>query len=101
MDDDNLPAGEQGGTHLDGNVVGGPLAAVFGTGLTAATAVCLGCGREEVVAAVRVYGAPMGLVARCTGCDQVLLSYTELPTGRTLQMSGIAALRLPSSTQLT
>ena len=82
--------------YLDGNAVGGPLGDVL-AGLTAAIAVCAGCGQEEVVATVRVYGAPMGLIARCSGCDLVLLRYADLPTGRTLEMSGIAALRLPGA----
>jgi hypothetical protein len=84
-------------SHLDGNTLAGPLSGVFGGDLTSATAVCRGCGHAELVAALPLFGAPMGLVARCPGCDNVLLSYTELPTGRTLQMYGIAALRLPTS----
>lgn len=83
--------------HLDGNALAGPLGAVFAGDLTTATAVCAGCGRAEQVAVLRVYGAPMGLVARCPGCDQVLIGYTELPTGRTLQLTGTAALRLPTA----
>jgi hypothetical protein len=82
--------------HLDGNTLAGPLSAVFGGDLTAATAVCGGCGRAELVAALPLFGAPMGLVARCPSCDYVMLSYTELPGGRTLQMHGIAVLRLPT-----
>jgi hypothetical protein len=39
----------------------------------------------------------MGLVARCLGCDQVMLGYTDLPSGRTLDMHGTAALRLPAT----
>lgn len=83
--------------HLDGNALAGPLSTVFAVDLTTATAVCAGCGRADQVAALRVFGAPMGLVARCPGCDHVMLSYTELPAGRTLQMHGMAALRLPTS----
>ncbi|MCA1984745.1 DUF6510 family protein [Nocardioides nematodiphilus] len=83
-------------TYLDGNALAGPLGAVFAADLTAATGVCAGCGHEEVLAAAPVYGAPMGLVARCNGCDMVLLRYADLPTGQTLEMSGIAALHLPS-----
>jgi len=83
-------------SHLDGNTLAGPLSAVFSSDLTTATALCAECGRAERVAALPVFGAPMGLVARCPGCDNVMLSYTELPAGRTLQMHGMAALRLPT-----
>jgi Family of unknown function (DUF6510) len=83
--------------YLDGNVLAGPLSAVLAGDVTTATAVCAGCGQVEQVAALPVYGAPMGLVARCPGCDLVLLRYTELPAGRTLEMRGMAALRLPTA----
>jgi hypothetical protein len=82
-------------SQLDGNALAGAMAAVFAGDLTTGTAVCAGCGRTEQVAALPVFGAPMGLVARCPGCDQVLLGYTDLPAGRTLQLRGMAALRLP------
>ena len=83
--------------HLDGNALAGPLSIVFAADLTVATAECAGCGRTDQVAALRVFGAPMGLVARCAGCDHVMLSYTELPAGRTLQMHGMATLHLPAT----
>lgn len=85
------------GGHLDGNALAGPLSTVFAGDVTVATAVCAGCGRAETVGALRVFGAPVGLIARCAGCDLVLLRYTELTTGRTLEMTGMSALRLPTS----
>jgi hypothetical protein len=85
--------GPRAGSHLDGNALAGPMSAILAGDLTAATVECAGCGLAETVGAVPVYGAPMGLVARCPGCDQVLLSYTELAAGRTLDMKGTAALR--------
>jgi hypothetical protein len=83
--------------YVDGNALAGPLSAIFTSDLTTATAVCAGCGRAELVATLPVFGAPMGLVARCPGCDHVMLGYTELPSGRTLDMHGTAALRLPAT----
>lgn len=82
--------------HLDGNALAGPMSAVLSGDVTVATAVCAGCGRAETVATLPVYGAPMGLIARCPGCDLVMLSYTELAVGRTLEMTGIAMLRFPA-----
>ena len=92
MNDDQVP---QTDAHVDGNTLAGPLSAVFGGDLTTATAVCAGCGHAAQVATLPVFGAPMGLVARCPGCSQVLLGYTDLPGGRILDMHGMASLRLP------
>ncbi len=83
--------------HVDGNVLAGPFADLFTPDLTVAIAVCAGCGRAERLAAVAVYGAPMGLIARCTGCEEVLLRYAESPAARTLDMRGIAALRISTA----
>jgi hypothetical protein len=38
----------------------------------------------------------MGQIARCPGCDLVMLSYAELAIGGTLEMTGTAALRSPA-----
>ena len=94
MSDNDTPATE---SHLDGNALAGPMSEIFAGDLTAATVQCAGCGRIETMGAVPVFGAPMGLVARCPGCDHVLLSYTALVAGRTLEMAGTAALRFPPS----
>lgn len=85
------------GTALDGNALAGPLGQLFAAGLTTADALCAGCGLTSPVATLPVFGAPMGLVARCPGCDHVLLGYTELPSGRTLELRGTAALRIPTA----
>jgi hypothetical protein len=92
MSDNDVPRTDG---HLDGNALAGPMSAIFAGDLTTATVECAGCGLTEPVGAVPVYGSPMGLVARCPGCDLVLFSYTELAVGRTLEMRGAAALRLP------
>lgn len=80
--------------HIDGNVLAGPLSSVFTADVSGATAVCAGCGRSDRLAAAIVYGAPMGYIARCPGCDQVLVRYAEVSSGATLDMRGIATLRL-------
>jgi Family of unknown function (DUF6510) len=80
--------------HTDGNILAGPLSSVFTAEISTAIAICAGCGRSDRLAAVPVYGAPMGFIARCPGCDYVLLRYADIPTGSTLDMRGIAALRL-------
>lgn len=80
--------------HLDGNALAGPLSGLFTVDLTAATAVCAGCGHADVLAAAAVYGAPMGLIARCPACGDAWLRYAETDRGRTLDMRGIATLRV-------
>ena len=82
---------------LDGNALAGPLSLVFATDLTVASAVCAGCRQVAVLATLPVFGAPMGLIARCPGCAAVMIGYTELPSGRTLQMSGTAVIRIPAA----
>lgn len=81
-------------SHVDGNTLAGPLSDVFAVEVGAAIAVCDGCGWAGRLAAAPVYGAPMGLIARCPGCDTVLLRYGNTPTGVIVDMRGIAALRL-------
>jgi hypothetical protein len=80
--------------HTDGNILAGPLSSVFTAEISTAIASCAGCGRSDRLATAPVYGTPMGFIARCPGCDHVLLRYTNIPTGSTLDMRGIAALRL-------
>ena len=81
---------------LDGNALAGPLSTVFAAEITTATAVCGGCGHAGEVATLAVFGAPMGLVARCPACEHVMLRFVDLPVGRTLEMTGMAALRFPA-----
>jgi hypothetical protein len=84
---------------LDGNALAGPLGGLFTAELTNATVLCAGCGRSDVFGAGTVYGAPMGLVLRCIGCGEALLRYAESPGKRTLDMRGIAALRITTAGQ--
>jgi hypothetical protein len=91
MNDNDVTPAE---VRLDGNALAGPMSVVFAADLTVATAICAGCAREETLAELPVYGAPMGLIARCPGCDLAMIRYAELSTGLTLEMAGTAALRM-------
>ena len=51
--------------RLDGNAAAGLLREVFAVELTAAIAVCGGCGRHSVVAELMLYGGALGAVLRC------------------------------------
>ncbi|HKC27969.1 MAG TPA: DUF6510 family protein [Jatrophihabitans sp.] len=84
--------------YMDGNVLAGPMRDVFAIDITESVAVCAGCGRSGPMAEAHVYGGGPGLVARCPGCDNVLLRYAETPYGRWLDMRGLGVLRLAPAT---
>lgn len=79
----------------DGNMLAGPLSDVFAFEVMTATACCRGCGRNTTVAELAVYGPGPGLVARCPGCDDVLLRVAKTPSSIWLDLGGMASLRLP------
>lgn len=84
--------------YQDGNALAGPLADVFSVDVSAAIAVCAGCGRTGAVAELRVYGRGPGLVGRCPGCSEVMLRYADTPHGRWLDLRGTAVMRLSAAT---
>ena len=81
----------------DGNVLAGPLSEVFAADVTVAVARCRGCGRSSVVAELAVYGPEPGLVARCPGCEDVLLRLVRTTDSVWLDLAGMSSLRLPTS----
>ncbi len=90
---------EQGGDlgrdlMLDGNAVGGILAEVFGTEMTAASGTCGTCGNEGAVATLLAFTHAPGIVLRCPVCDAVQLRIVETPNGIRLDARGLAQLRI-------
>jgi len=83
-------------SYLDGNAAAGALREVFAVDVTAATGRCAGCGRTEVFAAAHVYLQAPGLVARCAGCENVLLRVVVTPGQTWLDLRGLSYLRLPT-----
>jgi hypothetical protein len=81
--------------HLDGNALAGPLAEIFAVDLTAATGRCVSCGLTGPIASLRVYGPDPGLVARCPGCDEVILRLVRTPGNAWLDLRGTVSLRIP------
>jgi hypothetical protein len=79
----------------DGNAVAGPLAEIFAVDVTAAESRCVNCGRTGPVAALRVYGRAPGFVARCPGCDHVVLRLVRARGRVWLDMRGTIALSIP------
>jgi hypothetical protein len=83
---------------LDGNALAGALREIFAVDVTTAVATCAGCGRAGAVATLRLYGRAPGLVARCPGCDDVVLRVVRGPECAWLDLRGTVSLRvaLPS-----
>jgi hypothetical protein len=81
-------------TWVDGNELAGALGEVFAVDLTTARGLCVGCGQMRTVAEARVYTRAPGLVARCPGCDSVLLRVVNGPGRMWLDMHGLTCLEL-------
>ncbi len=79
---------------VDGNALAGPLREIFAVDLTAATGTCTGCGRVGTVAEWHVYQQAPGAVARCAGCDAVLLRLVRAPDRAWLDLRGLVSLRI-------
>lgn len=84
-------------TYLDGNAAAGALSQVFAMDVTSAITRCDGCGQTGVFAEARLYVDAPGMVARCHGCDNVLLRVVTTPTDTYLDLRGLTYLRVPTS----
>ncbi|MDQ6850977.1 MAG: DUF6510 family protein [Actinomycetota bacterium] len=80
--------------YLDGNALAGPLREIFAVDITAALQRCAHCGNTGPVAVLRVYHRAPGLVARCPGCDEVVLRLVRGPTDAWLDLTGTLSLRI-------
>ena len=81
--------------YQDGNALAGPLSEIFAVDVTAATTHCASCSRTGPVATLRVYGQSPGLVARCPGCESVVLRLVRGPTSIWLDLRGTMHLEIP------
>jgi len=85
------------GRYEDGNALAGPLREIFAVDVTAAIGRCVGCGLSGPVAELRVYQHAPGMVARCPGCDDVVLRVVRGPAEAWLDLRGTVSLRIPLS----
>ena len=83
--------------HVDGNALGGVLSDLFAADLTLATTTCAGCRAEAPLATIHVYLDAPGAVARCPGCDTVLLRIVRNETRAWLDLTGMKVLEVPLS----
>jgi hypothetical protein len=81
--------------YEDGNALAGPLAEIFAVDLTAALTRCVSCGHNGPLAGLHVYGRAPGLVARCPGCEAVVLRFVRGPDAAWLDLRGTVRLRIP------
>ncbi|GAA1615113.1 DUF6510 family protein [Nonomuraea sp. NPDC048882] len=80
--------------HLDGNALAGPLGEIFAVDVTSATGRCAHCGLAGPVASLLVYGPEPGFVARCPGCEEVVLRVVRGPGAAWLDLRGTVSLRV-------
>jgi len=80
--------------HLDGNVLAGPTTDLFAFEPTTAQGQCQSCADIAALGQAMVYGQPMGFVARCRNCDNVLLVVVEHAGQKSLNMRGLRWLRV-------
>jgi len=80
--------------HLDGNVLAGPATGLFAFEPTTAQGQCQSCGDIATLGQAMVYGQPMGFVARCRKCDNVLIVIVERAGQKSLSMRGLTWLQV-------
>ncbi|MBT2521386.1 DUF6510 family protein [Arthrobacter sp. ISL-28] len=80
--------------HLDGNVLAGPSTDLFAFEATTTQCQCQSCADIAMLGQAMVYGQPMGFVARCRNCDNVLIVIVERAGQKSLNMRGLRWLRV-------
>lgn len=80
--------------RVDGNALAGPLGEVFAVDVTTAQVSCVGCGAQQLLAALEVYGSGPGMTARCPGCHDVILRVVRTREHVYLDLRGTVSLRL-------
>jgi len=80
---------------VDGNAVGGLLAAIFGSDVTSSHGQCATCHTVSVVGTMRAYARGPGVILRCPACAEVVVRVVETPRGTYVDIRGAAYLRVP------
>jgi len=79
---------------LDGNAAAGLLQQIFAIDITMARITCGGCELVQPLAALRLYGLPMGNILRCPRCQSTLIRAVARDKECWLDLRGAAALQL-------
>lgn len=85
--------------HLDGNVLAGSTTDLFVFDPTTTQGQCQACADIATLGQAMVYGQPMGFVARCRNCDNVLIVIVERAGQKSLSMRGLRWLRVVDQIQ--
>ncbi|MFD0782449.1 DUF6510 family protein [Micromonospora azadirachtae] len=93
-----ISVGAEDAAWVDGNVLAGPLREVMGTDLTVAELTCAECRTTRPLAAMRVFDRAPGLVARCPGCEEVVMRVVRTAGRVLVDLRGSLLLSLPVPT---
>ena len=74
---------------LDGNAIAGALIEHFGNDMTMAQVRCSHCESTSLMAELRVYTKAPGAVARCPGCDEVVMVIVDVRGAQRFDMSNM------------
>jgi hypothetical protein len=79
---------------LDGNAAAGLLRQLFAIDVTVATIVCSGCENSYPLAALKLFGLPMGNILRCPECHAALIRVVAHESECWLDMRGVESMRI-------
>ena len=82
-------------SHLDGNVLAGPLSEVFREDMTTAKGECASCHDRSVLALAIVFDIGPGWTVRCHACEAEIMTLVRIPTGFRIDLRGLASLEAP------
>lgn len=82
---------------VDGNAIGGLLAAIFGADVTSSDGQCATCHTVSLVGTMRAYTRGPGIVVRCPACAEVVIRIVHTPAGARVDLRGVAYLELPTA----
>ena len=83
-------------SHLDGNVLAGPLAEVFRTDMTIAWGQCASCHDRSMLALAMVYDIGPGWTVRCHVCGAEIMTLVRTPAGLRIDVRGLDSLEVPA-----
>ena len=83
-------------SHLDGNVLAGPLSELFREDMTLATGECASCHDRSVIAVAIVYDVGPGWTVRCHSCEAEIMTLVRTPNGLRIDLRGLASLEVPT-----
>jgi hypothetical protein len=79
---------------VDANAIGGLLATVFGSDVTAMPGQCATCHTVSIVGTMRTYMRGPGIVVRCPACAEIMLRIVQTPSEVLVDARGVSYLRM-------